>query len=229
MFRVTWLVLIPGQIATITSADFSKAAQRAAVTATVRVVNVTQKVEGSGAVIGRQGKTVYILTARHLVAGADQLEVTTFSAGSYPKPTKIYRNAKVAATSDRLRDLALVELTTDDRLPARLQVCPPLVIPKKRGFPALAVGCTKGAAPTCLVDKVLGKKRVRRKGAPATALMWELKKKQAAGRSGGPLVDKRGYLIGVCSGTNKDKGFYCHTAEIHAFLKKNALAKLLKP
>jgi hypothetical protein len=41
------------------------------------------------------------------------------------------------------------------------------------------------------------------------------------GRSGGPLVDKRGLLIGVCSGVSKDKAYFCHIDEINAFLERN--------
>jgi S1-C subfamily serine protease len=228
MFSVVCLFLLPGQIETVSSADFSKAAQRAAVTATVRVVNAAQKVSGSGAVIGRKGKAVYLLTARHIVRGSDTVEVATFSAGSYPKPSRAYR-AKVVATSDAAADLALLRLDTDDDPPGLVRVCPPLVVPKKKVLPGLAVGCTKGGAPTCQIGKVRGPKRVRHKGADRAVSVWEVNHQHAAGRSGGPLIDKRGYLIGVCSGTTKGKGYFCHVAEIHAFLKRNGLEKLLKP
>jgi S1-C subfamily serine protease len=44
----------------------------------------------------------------------------------------------------------------------------------------------------------------------------------AKGRSGGPLIDQRGFVIGICSGTSDGKGYFTHTHEIHRFLKQNA-------
>ena len=37
------------------------------------------------------------------------------------------------------------------------------------------------------------------------------------------MVDRRGYVLGIGSGVSDGKGFYCHTADIHRFLKENGL------
>jgi hypothetical protein len=76
------------------------------------------------------------------------------------------------------------------------------------------------------VDEVLWKKLVRRQGAGKSAYFWELAGKQAEGRSGGPLLDKRGYLLGVCSGTNREKSYFCHTDEVRAFFKRSGFDRL---
>ncbi len=189
MLGLTCLLMIPGQIETVESPDFSAKAQTAALAATVRIVNVSRESSGCGVVIGRKGDFVYVLTARHVVDKADRLEVVTFSSTSYPKPEKVYRTASVVAQSNELRDLALIRLTTSDPMPGVLALCPVRLIPNEKGFKALAVGCTQGGPPTGLIDVVSGKKLVRKQAEGEGASFWELEKEQKVGRSGGPLVE----------------------------------------
>jgi S1-C subfamily serine protease len=73
------LLLVPGDIDTVDSQDFPGEAQVQAVTATVRVGNLSRDVEGSGVLLKRNGPLVYVLTANHVVDGSRRLEVTTFS------------------------------------------------------------------------------------------------------------------------------------------------------
>jgi hypothetical protein len=54
-------------------------------------------------------------------------------------------------------------------------------------------------------------------------LCWQTEKTPARGRSGGPLLDRRGLLIGLDSGAGDGKGYYVHVEELHAFLKRNGL------
>ncbi len=222
MLGVVWLVLMPGQI-TIPSRDFSKERQEAAVASTVRIINRSSDVEGSGIILGKKGPFVYILTAHHIVAKAKNLEVMTFSPGSYPKAQRVYRSARVLAEASDTRDLALLRLTTNDQMPGFLSLSPARLVPTGKDFKALTVGCSEGNAPTCLVDVVAGKKLVRRAGSGKGVPLWEVDRKHLEGRSGGPLVDKAGYLLGVCSGTNKEKTYFCHTEEIRTFLKESGL------
>lgn len=227
MVGLAFALLLPAQIETVETADFSKEAQTAALTATVRVVNGRQRVEGSGVVVGRKGSFVYVLTANHVVEKGDRLEVATFSAASYPKPARVYRSVRVVARAGDMRDLALLRVVTDDRMPGTLALCPARVVPEEAGFKALSVGCAGGEAPTVLVDDVAGKKRVRREGEDKAASFWEVDRKQAEGRSGGPLVDRRGYLLGVCSGTDRDKSYFCHPDEVRAFFKESGFDWLI--
>ena len=85
-----------------------------AVTATVRVVNVTQSSEGSGVLLKHAGPLVYILTANHVVNGAKQVEVATFTADSHPKAAAVYRKVEVIAQSAEA-DLAVLRLTNARR------------------------------------------------------------------------------------------------------------------
>jgi S1-C subfamily serine protease len=222
MTLVLLLLALPNEIDVVESRDFSRETQAAAVTGTVRVVNVGQEMEGSGAVLKRNGPFVYVLTAAHVVADARRVDVATFTADSYPRAAALYRGAEVVARS-AAADLAVLRVTTRDALPGSLRVCPPTSVPDAKDFPALAVGCAEGGPPTCTVETVRGKRRVRKPGAEETACYWQAEGEPARGRSGGPLLDRRGYLIGVASGAGDGKGYYGHAEELHAFLRRNGL------
>jgi S1-C subfamily serine protease len=220
VFGLACLLLVPGEIETVQTPDFSKEAQTAAVCATVRVVNPLAKIAGTGVILGRKGPAVYVLTACHVIdAGGRKLEVHTFSASSHPDPARKYRSVRVVARADDTRDLALLLVVTDDALPS-LPLCPAGRVPEGMGFKALTVGCTDGKEPTCAVEEVTGKKRVRRESEFRAAFFWEVAHDQDDGRSGGPLVGKDGHLLGVCSGNSKDKSYYCHPDEVRVFLKE---------
>ncbi len=226
MIGLACLLLLPGEIETVDTPDFSKEVQTAAVCATVRVVNRVQNVAGTGVVLGRKGPAVYILTACHVIQGAGRLEVATFSPSTYPTPARRYHSVQVVAQASDTRDLALLRVVTDDPLPA-LKFCPARLVPTGVGFKGLTVGCADGKAPTCSVDEVVGTKRVRRESQLRAATFWEVARDQDDGRSGGPLVDKNGRLLGVCSGNSKDKSYYCHPDEVRGFLKESSFEWLL--
>jgi trypsin-like peptidase len=211
------LLLIFGQLAD--SDDFPKAMQERALAATVRIVNRSRQIEGSGVLIGRKGKSSYILTAAHFLGRGDRLEIATFTVNSYPEAEKVYSKADLVAHTKDTRDLALVRLTADDPPRGVLTLCPLDLLPKDREFGALSVGCAGGIAPICIVEKVKGAKEIRRRTKMRPALFWEAEDEQTSGRSGGPLIDRRGRVIGVASGASDGKGYYSHAEEIHRWLK----------
>jgi S1-C subfamily serine protease len=217
MLVLTVVLLVPGQA---DAREVSKERKEAALTATVRLVNAAGRCEGSGAVVGRSGPHVYVLTAAHVVDGADKVEIHTYSAAAPPEEKAVYKSGEVVARTKDGRDLALVRLATKDELPS-LRVCPPRRVPAERGFAAVTVGCSDGKPPSCRDETVAGKKLIRRPGDKEAVLTWEVKERPAAGRSGGPLVDARGYLLGVCSGAGGREGYYGHTDAVHGFLKEN--------
>jgi S1-C subfamily serine protease len=220
MLALLLSLTLENPIEVVESSDFPAETQRTAVTATVRIK--TAAGEGSGVIVGNNRGVVYILTANHVVDPAERLEVETFSRASYPRPETAFREARVVAQSKE-QDLALVRLVSKDALPACLSVCPPAAVPQDKEFAALSVGCAAGKAPSCSAEKVRGKKRVQRPGEKAPVTAWEMARPPQEGRSGGPLIDGRGRVIGICSGAGDGKGYYCHAEAIHRFLKLNGV------
>jgi Trypsin-like peptidase domain len=227
MLVLTILLLVPGE-APAEAKEISKEQRAAALGATVRVVNAAGRCEGTGAIVGRSGPHVYVLTAAHVVYGAEKVEIHTCSATSPAEEKSVYKSGEVVARTKDARDLALVRLATRDEMPGRLRICPSRRVPAERGFAALSVGCSDGKPPTSRDETVAGKKLIRRPGDKEAVLTWEVKERPAAGRSGGPLVDARGYLLGVCSGASGREGYYGHTDVIHGFLKDNGFRWLFE-
>jgi hypothetical protein len=147
--------------------------------------------------------------------------VAVFFVDSYPKPKVIYRSAEIVAKQPGLADLALLRLPTVDKMPSLVRLCPVTLLPTGPEIPAMAIGCDAGKAPSCLLEKLGGKKSARRPEGKETSSFWEVDRKHVLGRSGGPLIDGRGYLLGICSGSNREKTYFTHIEEIHKFLKSN--------
>jgi S1-C subfamily serine protease len=206
---------------------FPKRVQKAALAATARVTNVTQGTQGSGAILKKSGPFVYVLTANHVLEGGKTFEVAVYSPRSRPRPSATYRAIKVLARSV-VADLAVLRVSTADAVPGTAPVCPARLIPELKNVAALTVGCEGGKAPTCAMETVVGKRRLRKPGARATAYYWETKRPPLRGRSGGPLFDRRGFLIGLASGAGDGKGYYSHAEEVHAFLRSNGLRWLTR-
>lgn len=220
-------LLIPAQLPTVESREFSKTVQEAALQATVRIAIPGRAGEGSGVILKQQGKSVYILTAGHVVERGDALEIATFSAQSYPKPESVSKSAEVLARS-LSPDLAVIRMVTADKVLGTARLCPIQMVPEGGGFVGLTIGCSGGKEPTCLLNKLLGKRRIEKPGERDATLCWEAASAPAQGRSGGPLFDRRGQVIGITSGAGDGRGYFTHVEEIAPFLRRNSLAWLLE-
>jgi S1-C subfamily serine protease len=219
VYSLLLLAALPGQFTD--HPTFTKEQQQAALEATVRIYYPANRVEGSAVIVGRRGSLVYLLTACHNVTGKaenDDVEFNLYTAKDYPK-LKAEVHGRVHARMPN-EDLAVLEGAFDP--PGLLPLCPKDMTRIRKPFPVLTVGCVADGPPTIEFDRVVEVDFLKKPDG-SRANFWRAERPQVVGRSGGPLVDARGYVLGICSGTLGKKGYYTEIAEIHAALARNGL------
>ncbi len=177
------------------------------------------RVAATAVVIARDANSLYLLTAEHaLDNSAGEWAFDFFADEQAKKPSFTVRGAQVLLRKP-IADFALLRVEVEhERIVATLPLAPPGSISKKFPFEATSVGCSLGDAPTTEKESLLGKRlAVRRED--DVAFFWQAEKSQTAGRSGGPLLNSGGQVIGICAATSLGKGYYVHLSEIHAGLK----------
>lgn len=199
--------------ASLAAAQAPESVRTRSAAAVVRVTSDADQQFGSGVVFARSGPHTYILTAQHIVKTAKKVEVKT-PAG------KVFKAEVLASSGDS--DLAVLRLLTSAELPAPIKLAASGAKPKK----VVSVGWEKGESPTCLDETLKGKVRLKKPGETRSLVCWEVERKPAAGRSGGPLVDDAGMIVGVASGHDGATGYYVHIDEIYAFLRLSGLELL---
>jgi S1-C subfamily serine protease len=217
------------QIPTVEDAQFSHDAQIAAVTATVRLVDRKRSIVGSGVVVGHDKEWWYLLTASHLVEAPDQLEIQLYRDKDFPRPFEVVAKPEIVARSSKLRDLVLLRIPIKAGAEMAVKWEPKEMPEDKPPLHAMAIGCESGQAPKLTITKVLAAQPGKQLEDETAVLFWEVAEKHAPGRSGGPLVDAKGRLLGICSGTNKEKTYYVHWSEIGAFFKEERVEGLIGP
>lgn len=200
-------------------------AQWAAVRGTFRLRALTgQRGTATGVCVGRKDGFAWVLTAAHAVAEADDREADLFTPASYPVPSRTY---KAVATVQKwpVPDVALVKVPVGDEPVPVVPLAKPFDRPKRYPADAVSVGCSDGAAPTCRVE-VISARRLVNRPADGVAFFYQTAAPPVAGRSGGPLLDAAGRVIGLAAAAQDNTGFYAHADEILAGLKKAGYAWL---
>ncbi len=141
---------------------------------------VPEQGQGSGFLLDRQG---HILTNYHVIAGAQQVEVTLSNRATYP--------ARVVGL-DRSHDLAVIQITAPGLQPATLGDSKNLVVGQK----VFAIGNPFGLNGTMTRGIISSIRSVR----GSESYIDEAIQTDAAinpGNSGGPLLNSRGEVIGI--------------------------------
>ncbi len=215
MLALALLLPTPGA-PTLPGVALPTAAQWAAVRA-CPVVSVAGESFGSGAVVGVKDGWAYVLTAAHVVR-RDGLIVSFVTPESYPKAAWFAQKPEVVGRWPEA-DVGLVRFRVEDGpVPTVLPMAPVGERPTRFPVPAYTAGAAVGEPPTVRADEVRAKRLVRREGG-AVAFFWETDRPPVHGRSGGPLLDAAGRIIGVCSATQSGKGYFAHLDEVQAALK----------
>jgi S1-C subfamily serine protease len=216
----------PAPLPILTESKWSETVQWNAIAASPRVISrideSTTTSTATGVTIGVRGEFAYILTALHALPDTvTEREVQFFSKATYPEPARRYYGVEIALRWNE-PDLALLRVRVGSDPTTSLPLAGPGDRPKTYPFPALSVGCTNGMPPTCRLESVIGKQPAHRPN-DTVAFFWELASSPVAGRSGGPLIDERGRVIGLCAASQDGRGYYTHLDEILFALKRQGL------
>lgn len=202
----------------VKSADISEDKQRELWKAVLRIKTENTDDVGSGIAIYKSDKTVYVLTANHIVSDSRKHLVETFDikTGLQDKEFKV---SEVSFTSPKC-DFAIIQFKVANE--SKISVYPlpsPYQRPKQFPANALSIGCTYGAAPSILAEVISTKALVKKDNDVEGSFFWQTQQEPKIGRSGGPIFDKNANLIGICTAAKDGAGYYTHIDEIHAQLK----------
>ena len=220
-----WIAM-PQRVVVAQSKEFPDAMQWEALSKTARISGLGGEL-GTAVAIGIRDGAIYFLTANHVVSGIGQRQLEFFTKDSYRDLDKlkkqVYEGVEVSLRISNA-DLAILRVNLRDRKAPRIVELPqPWDRPKQFPFKALSIGCDDGKSPTCRIEEILGKPLVRRTN-EFGAFYWQSSVPSIPGRSGGPLFDSKGRLIGICTATQGGFGYFTHLDEIHAWLKKDGYA-----
>lgn len=191
-------------------------------------MRVSDGPSGTGVVVARKEGFAYVLTAAHVVT-LDGVTLEFTSRERYPK----------VAWSVAFPDVEVLHRWADPDIALLRFAVPrgrtvpmvPLAArwqrPKHFPAPAWSVGIGGDGLAVVNSDRIRAKVFVRRPDR-GPAFFWELDKPGEPGRSGGPLLDQQGRVIGVCAANRNDRGHFAHLDEILAALKRDGYGWLAR-
>ncbi|MGL6074938.1 MAG: S1 family peptidase [Fimbriiglobus sp.] len=229
MIPVAWFVVFQGAFlpqvqaaVTIDAAIMPIDTQWQLLQATVRISKDQDTPPfATGVIVAERGASLYILTANHAVPRTETRIFQFFNQATYPKVSEeVILNDPVIRSPEA--DFALIKLAVPKGEFKTAKLATPKTRPNRFPAPGVAIGCPGGSAPLVRSDTILGKRfMVRPEG---NAYFWETAVAPEGGMSGGPLFTTKGELLGVCTAVSGGSGFFTHTDEILASLKRNGYA-----
>ncbi len=217
MLSLLLLVPLPGD-PVIPGTTFAVDAQWTAVAACPQIFTPGEAA-ATGVVIGVRDRSAYVLTAAHAVE-LTAFDVRFATRDSYPKAAFVLADPEVLARWPG-PDLALVRVPLGEHDVQPLRLAARRDRPKSFPAPVWTVGVGSGAASSVRLDAALGKRLVRRANGEIAGFFWETLIPPERGRSGGPLLDADGQVIGICTATQGGSGYYTYLDEILAALASN--------
>lgn len=142
---------------------------------------------GSGVIIGRDGRTGYVLTNHHVAGSAAEIQVRLHDGREFP--------GKLVGSDARM-DLALVSFTTDEELPVAVLGDSDAL---RVGDWVIAVGNPYGfeSTVTAGIVSALGRRAESGTGIADLTDYIQTDASINSGNSGGALVNLRGEVIGI--------------------------------
>jgi hypothetical protein len=227
--RVLYSLLLALVAATDLQAKSLSEAEQAGCEATIQIVCKEKK--GSGVVIatikdsGTNGSITFALTANHVIAGANEIDITAIVSGT----AKTFKNAQIVWQDEGRPDLALLSFFSgNDKIRAA-------ILGKREkyqeDFPIFKTSWKDGRRPIFRDDQAIKRVLVtpNQPGphpANSTAFFWQTKGTSERGESGGGMFNEDGMLLGICSANQlnvnqqTDVGYFTHRDEIYFALKK---------
>jgi S1-C subfamily serine protease len=186
--------------------------------ATIQLYSKEANRTGTGVIIGNKAGYYYALTSEHVLRGKQTFVARGWFDGNKESPVEFSRFELL--WSEPEPDLACIrffgEMTKIE--PAKLAL--PRQELKKFPLNVFSIGWHEGANPTIVQDQALARKLVKNpKG--WSGFFWQTQKEAIVGRSGGPLLNDQGHVIGICSGTQEGRGYYTHLDEIRHSIRNN--------
>jgi hypothetical protein len=211
----------PDRLLAVSAEGFLPSAEQwAAIEACPRIVSrLPEESYASGVVVGFREESAYILSAQHAASGSRR-QFHFFNAESMPQPVLEIKAAGTAVMFDKTADVVLYKVPWPVDVswkPTPILLAQPGDRPKRFPFDGMSIGCSEGRLPTANNETILAK-RMGTKSVSDVAFFWEAKTPPKPGRSGGPLLNKDGKLIGLCAASKENAGYYAHLDEIQSAL-----------
>ena len=192
-----------------------------ATSATVRITG--EGFQGSGVIVHHENERIYVLTVAHSLRFGKPSKIELFS----PHPPKIaleVEEIEVLNADDR-SDLAILRAPVGPSFEVTVAKLADLAEPEY----AYSSGCVGRSPPKIYTEQILRADNlaIRLLGKKTERFMWETLRPQESGRSGGPLLNDKGFLLGIALGKSGGKGYYAHLREISKYFIDNGLEVLV--